>query len=79
MPNPALPTLLAAIATAAAQRLDRVRSAAEGMRDLLHRQMNLQVQQSQFRMVLNILRVQNDTLRIKARNLGGNTQYVYRW
>ncbi|MBK9386469.1 MAG: hypothetical protein IPN34_16780 [Planctomycetes bacterium] len=52
---------------------------AISMRSLLSRQAQLQAQQLHFQTMSNIMRMQHDTMRIIASNMGGNTRYEYRW
>lgn len=61
------------------QKAAEVAAAAESMRDMMRRQAMLQAQQMQFQVMQNVLRSQQDTMRIMSSNLGGNTTWVYRW
>ena len=58
---------------------DKAREAAEGYRDLAHRQAMLHASQMQFQAMQNVMRMQMETARIMASNMGGNTRWVYRW
>ncbi len=61
------------------EKAREIERAAASMRDTLRQQAQMQAQQMHFRMMQNVMQSQFDTMRIISSNMGGNTQWVYRW
>ncbi len=61
------------------EKAREIEGASNSMRDLLRRQAQLNAQQLHFTMMQNVMRGQMETMRIMSSNLGGNTQWAYRW
>jgi hypothetical protein len=56
-----------------------LQKAQESMREMMSRQAQMQAMQAHYAMMSNVMRMNADTARIIASNMGGNTRYEYRW
>lgn len=55
------------------------RATYDASRDMMNKQMQLQMQQRHFQMMQSMMQQSHDTQRMIISNLGGNTSYQYRW
>lgn len=61
------------------QAAEEAKGWAELARENARRHAALQMQQMHFQTMQNVMRMQQDTMKVMISNLGGNTRYEYRW